>query len=176
MNAGLLAQNGATVTLQNATVNTSVKNGNGVFSYGTGTTVNIPDSTIRTTGDCSGGIQTTGGGTTNASNLDVETEGNSSAAIRSDRGGGTIHADGGTYVTNGTGSPAVYSTAEISVFDAILTANNSEGIVVEGKNSVSLTDCDLTGNMTGTYRDDSENIHNIMIYQSMSGDAEVGEA
>lgn len=176
MNAGLLAQNGATVTLQNATVNTSVKNGNGVFSYGTGTTVNISDSTIRTTGDCSGGIQTTGGGTTNASNLNVETQGNSSAAIRSDRGGGTVHVDGGAYVTNGTGSPAVYSTADISVSDATLTANNSEGIVVEGKNSVFLTDCKLTGNMTGTYQDDSENIHNIMIYQSMSGDAEVGEA
>ena len=138
--------------------------------------MNISDSTIRTTGDCSGGIQTTGGGTTNASNLDVETQGNSSAAIRSDRGGGTVHVDGGTYVTNGTGSPAVYSTADISVSDATLTANNSEGIVVEGKNSVSLTDCKLTGNMTGTYQDDSENIHNIMIYQSMSGDAEVGEA
>ena len=176
MNAGLLAQNGATVTIQNATVNTSVKNGNGVFSYGTGTTVNISDSTIRTTGDCSGGIQTTGGGTTNASNLDVETEGNSSAAIRSDRGGGTVNVNGGTYVTNGTGSPAVYSTADVSVSDATLTANNSEGVVVEGKNSVTLTDCDLTGNMTGTYQDDSENIHNIMIYQSMSGDAEVGEA
>lgn len=176
MNAGLLAQNGATVTIKNATVNTSVKNGNGVFSYGTGTTVNISDSTIRTTGDCSGGIQTTGGGTTNASNLDVETEGNSSAAIRSDRGGGTVNVKGGTYVTNGTGSPAVYSTADISVSDAALTANNSEAVVVEGKNSVSLTDCVITGNMTGTYQDDSENIHNIMIYQSMSGDAEVGEA
>ncbi len=176
MNAGLLAQNGATVTIKNATVNTSVKNGNGVFSYGTGTTVNISDSTIRTTGDCSGGIQTTGGGTTNASNLDVETEGNSSAAIRSDRGGGTVNVKGGTYVTNGTGSPAVYSTADVSVADATLTANNSEAVVVEGKNSVSLTDCVITGNMTGTYQDDSENIHNIMIYQSMSGDAEVGEA
>ena len=176
MNAGLLAQNGATVTIKNATVNTSVKNGNGVFSYGTGTTVNISDSTIRTTGDCSGGIQTTGGGSTNASNLDVETEGNSSAAIRSDRGGGTVNVKGGTYVTNGTGSPAVYSTADISVSDAALTANNSEAVVVEGKNSVSLTDCVITGNMTGTYQDDSENIHNIMIYQSMSGDAEVGEA
>lgn len=176
MNAGLLAQNGATVTIKNATVNTSVKNGNGVFSYGSGTTVNISDSTIRTTGDCSGGIQTTGGGTTNASNLDVETQGNSSAAIRSDRGGGTVNVSGGTYVTNGTGSPAVYSTADVSVSDATLTANNSEAVVVEGKNSVSLTDCNITGNMTGTYQDDSENIHNIMIYQSMSGDAEVGEA
>lgn len=176
MNAGLLAQNGANVTIKNATVNTSVKNGNGVFSYGTGTTVNISDSTIRTTGDCSGGIQTTGGGTTNAANLDVETQGNSSAAIRSDRGGGTVDVKGGSYVTNGTGSPAVYSTADVSVSDATLIANNSEAVVVEGKNSVSLTDCNVTGNMTGTYQDDSENIHNIMIYQSMSGDAEVGEA
>ena len=176
MNAGLLAQNGATVTIKSATVNTSVKNGNGVFSYGTGTTVNISDSTIRTTGDCSGGIQTTGGGTTNAANLDVETQGNSSAAIRSDRGGGTVNVNGGSYVTNGTGSPAVYSTADVSVSDATLIANNSEAVVVEGKNSVSLTDCNVTGNMTGTYQDDSENIHNIMIYQSMSGDAEVGEA
>lgn len=176
MNAGLLAQNGANVTIKNATVNTGVKNGNGVFSYGTGTTVNISDSTIRTTGDCSGGIQTTGGGTTNAANLDVETQGNSSAAIRSDRGGGTVDVKGGSYVTNGTGSPAVYSTADVSVSDATLIANNSEAVVVEGKNSVSLTDCNVTGNMTGTYQDDSENIHNIMIYQSMSGDAEVGEA
>ncbi len=176
MNAGLLAQNGATVTIKNATVNTSVKNGNGVFSYGTGTTVNISDSTIRTTGDCSGGIQTTGGGTTNASNLDVETQGNSSAAIRSDRGGGTVNVKGGSYVTNGTGSPSVYCTADVSVSEATLTANNSEAVVVEGKNSVTLTDCTITGNMTGTYQDDSENIHNIMIYQSMSGDAEVGEA
>ena len=176
MNAGLLAQNGANVTIKNATVNTGVKNGNGVFSYGTGTTVNISDSTIRTTGDCSGGIQTTGGGTTNAANLDVETQGNSSAAIRSDRGGGTVNVNGGSYVTNGTGSPAVYSTADVSVSDATLIANNSEAVVVEGKNSVSLTDCNVTGNMTGTYGDDSENIHNIMIYQSMSGDAEVGEA
>lgn len=176
MNAGLLAQNGANVTIKNATVNTGVKNGNGIFSYGTGTTVNISDSTIRTTGDCSGGIQTTGGGTTNAANLDVETQGNSSAAIRSDRGGGTVNVNGGSYVTNGTGSPAVYSTADVSVSDATLIANNSEAVVVEGKNSVSLTDCNVTGNMTETYQDDSENIHNIMIYQSMSGDAEVGEA
>lgn len=86
-NAGLLALNGATVTIDNATVNTTAVNGNGVFSYGEGTTVNISNSTIRTTNNNSGGIQTTGGGTTNATNLDVQTEGNSAAAIRSDRGG-----------------------------------------------------------------------------------------
>ena len=176
-NAGLLVLNGATATITGATVNTSVTNGNGVFSYGEGTVVNISDSTIRTTENNSGGIQTTGGGTMNAANLDVETQENSAAAIRSDRGGGTVNVDGGSYVTNGTGSPAIYCTADISVSDATLTANASEGVVVEGKNSVALTDCEVTGNMSNTYNGDSdENIHCIMIYQSMSGDADVGEA
>ena len=176
-NAALLALNGAQVTIKDAVINTDAVNGNAVFSYGEGTTVNISDSVIRTQQNNSGGIQTTGGGTTNASNLDVITNGNSAAAIRSDRGGGTVNVDGGTYVTNGTGSPAVYCTADITVSNATLTANSSEGVVVEGKNSVSLIDSDVTGNMSNTYNGDSdENIHCIMIYQSMSGDADLGEA
>ena len=175
MNAGLLATDGAAVTIKNATVNTSAQNGNGVFSYGDGTTVNISDSTITTTGDNSGGIQTTGGGTTNAENLTVTTSGNSSAAIRSDRGGGTVTVNGGTYTTNGYNSPAVYSTADITVDDATLTANNSEALVIEGENSIALTDCNVTGNMFDTEGTSSDtNVHNVMIYQSQSGDAEEG--
>ena len=176
-NAALLALNGANVAITDSTFTTDAVNGNAVFSYGGGTTVTISDSVIRTSQRNSGGIQTTGGGTTIASNLDVETQGNSSAAIRSDRGGGTVNVTGGKYVTNGTGSPAVYCTADITVQGAKLTANASEGIVVEGKNSAAITDCDVTCEMSGTYNGDSdENIHAIMIYQSMSGDADVGEA
>ena len=176
-NAGLLALNGASVTITDSTFNTSAVNGNAVFSYGEGTVVNISNSKIRTTERNSGGIQTTGGGTMNATDLDVETQGNSSAAIRTDRGGGTVTVNGGSYVTNGTGSPAIYCTADITASNATLTANASEGVVVEGKNSVTLNDCTTTGNMSGTYNGDSdENIHTIMIYQSMSGDAAVGEA
>lgn len=175
VNAALFATNGATVTIKNATVTSSAQNGNGVFSYGSGTTVNISDSAITTTADNSGGIQTTGGGTTNASNLTVETSGNSSAAIRSDRGGGTVNVTGGTYTSNGYNSPAVYSTADITVSDAKLTANNSEALVIEGKNSIVLVGCDVTGNMSNTKGTSSdENVHNVMIYQSMSGDADVG--
>ena len=175
MNAALLATNGAEVTITNATINSSAQNGNGVFSYGEGTIVNIFDSTITTTADNSGGIQTTGGGTTNASNLTVETSGNSAAAIRSDRGGGTVNVDEGTYTSNGYNSPAVYSTADITVSNAALTANNSEALVIEGSNSITLNDCDVTGNMSDTEGTSSdENVHNVMIYQSMSGDAEVG--
>lgn len=175
VNAALLATNGATVTIKNATVTSSAQNGNGVFSYGSGTTVNISDSTITTTADNSGGIQTTGGGTTNANNLTVDTSGNSSAAIRSDRGGGTVNVDGGSYTSNGYNSPAVYSTAAITIKDAALTANNSEALVIEGQNSIDLEDCTVSGNMSDTKGTSSdENVHNVMIYQSMSGDADVG--
>ena len=174
-NASLLATNGANVTIKNATVNSSAQNGNGIFSYGTGTTVNVSDSTITTTADNSGGIQTTGGGTTNAANLTVNTSGNSAAAIRSDRGGGTVVVDKGTYTSNGYNSPAVYSTADVTVSNATLTANNSESLVIEGKNSIKLNNCDVSGNMSSTEGSSSdENVHNVMIYQSMSGDAEVG--
>lgn len=175
VNAALLATNGATVTIKNATVTSSAQNGNGVFSYGSGTTVNISDSTITTTADNSGGIQTTGDGTTNASNLTVDTSVNSSAAIRSDRGGGTVNVDGGSYTSNGYNSPAVYSTAAITIKDAALTANNSEALVIEGQNSIDLEDCTVSGNMSDTKGTSSdENVHNVMIYQSMSGDADVG--
>ena len=177
MNAGLLAANGAKVIISDSTFNTGAVNGNAVFSYGEGTSVMISDSVIRTTERNSGGIQTTGGGMMTANNLDVETQGNSSAAVRTDRGGGTVTVNGGKYVTNGTGSPAVYSTADVTVNNAELTANASEGVVVEGKNSVKLTNCTLSGNMSETYNGDpDENIHTIMIYQSMSGDADIGEA
>lgn len=176
MNAAFLAENGANITITGGEVTTDAVNGNGIFSYGSGTVVNVSGTKIRTSQRNSGGIQTTGGGVMNADDLDIETSGNSSAAIRSDRGGGTVTVNGGTYTTNGTGSPAIYSTADITVSDAELTANNSEGVVVEGKNSVKLENCTVSGKMQGTYNDDSENIHCIMIYQSMSGDADVGEA
>ncbi len=175
MNAGFLATDGATVSIKDATVLTSAQNGNGIFSYGSQTTVNVENTTIQTTKDNSGGIQTTGGGTMNATNLTVTTAGNSSAAIRTDRGGGTVVVNKGTYTSNGYNSPAVYSTADITVKNATLNAENSEALVIEGQNSISLENTDVTGNMSSTQGSSSDNnVHNVMIYQSMSGDAETG--
>ncbi len=175
MNAAVLATNGADVTITDAEITSNAQNGNGVFSYGSSTVVRIKNSTITTYSDNSGGIQTTGGGTTYAENLTVETSGNSSAAIRSDRGGGTVVVTGGTYTSKGYNSPAVYSTADITVSDAVLTAENSEALVIEGQNSITLENCTVSGNMSDTEgTSSSENVHCVMIYQSMSGDAEVG--
>ena len=177
INAAILATNGANVTISNANINSNAQGGNGVFSYGEGTIVNISDSTIVTTKDNSGGIQTTGGATTNASNLNVTTSGSSSAAIRSDRGGGIVNVDGGTYTSNGYNSPAVYSTASITIDDAELIANNSESLVIEGENSITISNSTISGNMSSTNgTSSSTNVHNILVYQSMSGDANVGTA
>ena len=173
-NAAIFATNGATLDLSGIIVDSDGKHANGVFSYGEGTTVNISDSYIKTTGDCSGGLMTTGGGTMNASNLTIETSGRSSAAIRSDRGGGTVNVDGGSYTTSGTGSPVIYSTADITVSNAELTSTASQGVVVEGKNSVTLNNVDLTADNNTKNSDKSDTYQAVMIYQSMSGDAAQG--
>ena len=175
-NSAIFATDGATLTLTNIVVDTDGKHANAVFSYGEGTTVNISDSVITTTGNCSGGLMTTGGGTMNATNLNIHTTGNSSASIRSDRGGGTVNVDGGSYVTDGKGSPAIYSTADITVSNAYLESTKSQGVVVEGKNSVTLNNVELVADNNSKNSDKSPYYQAVMIYQSMSGDASVGLA
>ena len=175
-NAAIFATNGATLTIDGSTVQTDGTHANGIFSYGEGTTVNVSDTTIETSGNCSGGLMTTGGGTMNAEDLTIHTSGRSSAAIRSDRGGGTVNVTGGTYTTDGVGSPVIYSTADITVSDADMTSTSSQGVVVEGKNSVTLLNSDLTADNNSKNSDKSDWYQAVMIYQSMSGDAAEGEA
>ena len=175
-NSAIFATNGATLTLTDIVVDTDGKHANAVFSYGDGTTVNISNAVITTSGNCSGGLMTTGGGTMNASNLTIHTTGNSSAAIRSDRGGGTVTVDGGSYTTNGTGSPVIYSTADITVSNAYMESTASQGVVVEGKNSVTLNNVQLVADNNTKNSDKSDYYQAVMIYQSMSGDAAEGLA
>ena len=184
-NSGIIAKDGANLTIENATIETDATGANGVFSYGVsattsnsssdGTTVTIKNSKITTKKDNSGGIMTTGGGITKAENLTVETSGVSSAAIRTDRGGGKVTVNKGTYKTSGAGSPTIYSTADVTVKSATLTSTASEGIVIEGKNSVNLENVKLTDNNT-KLNGKSTTYKNIFLYQSMSGDATTGEA
>ena len=183
LNAAVLVKDGSTTTITGGTITSGASGANGVFCYGgnggrngaagDGTTVIIRDTVINTTGSGSGGIMTTGGGTTRAYNLTVTTSGQSSAPIRTDRGGGTVTVEGGTYTSNGLGSPAIYSTAEISVTGAELISNLSEGVCIEGLNSVTLTDCDLTADNTRC-NSNAQFLDSVMIYQSMSGDASSG--
>lgn len=175
-NAAVFATNGAVLELESIVVETDGTHANGVFSYGEGTIVNITDSVIETSGNCSGGLMTTGKGTMNAENLNIHTTGNSSAAIRSDRGGGIVNVTEGSYITDGKGSPVIYSTADITVSDAYLESTSSQGVVVEGQNSVTLNNVELVANNVSKNSDKSEWYQAVMIYQSMSGDADEGLA
>lgn len=170
--AAVLATDG-TAYVKGSTVTTDSKGGAGLFAYGDGT-VYAADTDITTQQDTSGGIHAAGGGKLYAWDLNVETNGESSAAIRSDRGGGTMVVDGGTYTSNGVGSPAVYCTADIAVNNAELTANGSEAVCIEGLNSLRLYNSNLTGNMSDN--DQNDTTWTVILYQSMSGDSEVGNS
>ena len=155
-----MAMGGGTTSITGGTVTTTGVGANGIFSYGgnggtngaagDGTTVYVSNVTIKTSASGSGGIMTTGGGNTVAKNLTITTSGQSSAPIRTDRGGGTVSVSGGTYTSSGLGSPAIYSTAKITVESAALTSNLSEGVCIEGQNSVVLNNCTLTASNTQT--------------------------
>lgn len=185
VNAALLVKGGTTTTIKGGTITSDADGANGVFSYGgngghnggqgDGTTVIIEDTKITTTGGGSGGIMTTGGGVMKAKNLTINTSGRSSAPIRTDRGGGVVTVDGGSYTSNGLGSPVIYSTADVTVSNATLTSNMSEGVCIEGKNSITLNNCEMT--VSNTQRNGhAQFLDAIMIYQSFSGDADAGNS
>ena len=172
-NAAVLVKNG-TLNIDGGSVTTNGSHANGVFAYANGT-INLTNTNIKTTSNNSGAIMVTGGGKLNATNVTAETDGNSSAPIRSDRGGGTMIVNGGKYTANGIGSLVIYSTANVTVNNATLISTKSEGAVVEGKNSITLNNVNLTDTNT-TLNGNSETYKNIFIYQSMSGDADEGLA
>lgn len=171
-NAAVFAYQNATLNIYGGTITTNGSHANAVFAYDSGT-ININDTKITTNSNNSGGVMVTGGGTINATNLAVETFGNSSAPIRSDRGGGKINVEGGNYTSHGTGSPVIYSTADINVKNSTLTATASEGVVIEGLNSVTLENTTVT-DTNNKLNGNSQTYKNVFIYQSMSGDAETG--
>ncbi len=173
LNAAILALNGADLTINGGDVKATSEGATGVFAYNRAH-IHINNTKLDVSGGNAGGIEVAGGGEIDANNLTVNAR--DKAAIRSDRGGGIIRVNGGTYTTKGSmGAPAIYSTADIRVKDASLISHDSEAVVIEGFNSVTLTNTDVTGRMRGQYGSPGQPpLRNIMLYQSMSGDAKVG--
>ncbi len=173
LNAAILALDNATLTINGGTVDASSEGSTGVFAYN-GAVIHLNETEINVSGGNAGGIEVAGGGEIYANNLTVNSR--VKAAIRSDRGGGKLVVNGGQYSTQGSmGAPAIYSTADIEVNNATLDSHNSEAVVIEGLNSVTIRDSAVTGRMDGNYQPDSNDvIRNVMLYQSMSGDAQNG--
>ena len=168
-NAAVIAVDGV-LELNGDSINTYWAHANAVFAYGSGE-IQISDSNVDTSGDNSWWIMVTWWGKLVAKNLTISTKWKSSAAIRSDRWGGSINVDGWTYQTSGLWSPAIYSTADITVKNAQLISTKSEWAIVEWKNSITILDSTLVdSNVELNWQ--SETYKNIFLYQSMSGDAD----
>ena len=164
--------------------------GGGEISMGAGsnqdsidgtTEANIQNVEITTYSDKSRGLDATYNGIINAKNIVINTNGQSCAALATDRGEGEVHVSNSVLNTgvskeSGRGSPIIYSTGNITVADSTGTAYVSQIACIEGKNSIELTNCDLSAAAGGNREDNGEyvDLGGVFIYQSMSGDADVG--
>ena len=165
-NAVVLGIEGSQTSIKNSNITSNSIGSNAVFATDEGSVINVENTNIHTKGDSSRGLDATYKGTVNGKNLTITTEGAHSATLATDRGEGTITAEAAKLTTSGTGSPVIYSTGNITANNVNGVANKSEIGVVEGKNSITLTNSNVTG-----YHDNG-----FMLYQSFSGDAESGIA
>ena len=145
------------------------------------TEANIENVEITTYSDKSRGLDATYNGIINAKNVIINTNGQSCAALATDLGEGEVHVTNselntGVSKQSGRGSPIIYSTGNITVANSIGTAYVSQIACIEGKNSIELSNCDLSAAAGGNRQDNGEyvDLGGVFIYQSMSGDADVG--
>lgn len=151
----------SSVTMSNSSVTTASGGSNAIFATAKGTAT-LSDVTINTSKDSSRGLDATYEGVITAKNMTIHTIGAHCATLATDRGNGTVTVTGTNVLTTaGEGSPIVYSTGAISLSGATGGAKVSEVVVIEGKNSATITDSTLSSGGTNA----------AMLYQSMSGDA-----
>ena len=152
----------STLNISGGTVNTSAAGANGIFAYDYGT-INVSGVSVTTSSNLSRGIHATGGGIIYATDLTINTSRTNCSVIATDRGGGTVTVQGGTYTTTGDDSAITYSTGTISATGIEGSSSKGEISVIEGDNSIALTDCKLSSGSSS---------RGMMILQSGSGDSE----
>ncbi|WP_295995063.1 hypothetical protein [uncultured Veillonella sp.] len=165
-NAVVLGIDGSQINIKGSNITSNSNGSNAVFATGEGSVITVENTNIHTKRNSSRGLDATYKGTVNGKHLTITTEGAHSATLATDRGEGTITAEAAKLTTSGEGSPIIYSTGNITADYITGEAKNSEIGVVEGKNSITLTNSNVTG-----YKDNG-----FMLYQSFSGDAESGIA
>ncbi len=147
--------------ISNCIITSDCSGANAVFSTA-GAKVNVDNVQITTTGNSSRGVYATYDGTINADHVDITTSGAHCAPIATDRGGGHVTVTNSKVQCSGDGSPCIYSTGEIKVENVVGVSTGAQAAVIEGKNSITMTNCDFTV---------SGGNNGVMLYQSMSGDA-----
>ena len=172
VNAAVLVQGGE-VSITGGNINTNAKGANAICATNDGK-VTISGTTIKSTGDSSArGLHATYGGSITATGVSISSTGGSCATLATDRGEGTVSCTNCELSTAGSGSPLIYSTGDITVSKTTGTSTGAQAVVVEGKNTATVKDfsnlkCNGIGNRNNVDQ------CGVMLYQSMSGDADDG--
>ena len=128
-------------------------------------------NSITTSKGSSRGLDATYGGTIIADGMTIQTAGDHSASLATDRGGGNISVTNSTLNTSGSGSPLIYSTGAIEVSDVTGTAEGSQIAGMEGLNHIKIYNSKLSSTITDKTASDPV-ANGVIIYQSTSGDAD----
>lgn len=163
LNAALLATSGGTVKVEGGSITTSGSGANGAFAMGNGSSVILEDLRIEASGEGSHAAMATQNGAITLKNVALKTTGGRASAIATDRGGGTIDVAGGTVTVEGPNSAGFYSTGIITARGTTVRSMGAEMAVIEGANSITLTDVNMSSAMEKW---------GVLVYQSFSGDAE----
>ncbi len=154
------------INMSGGTITTSGEGANAFYAYEGSST--ISDVIISCTANSSRALFATGGGSITAENITATTAGDNSSVIATDRGGGSVYVTGGSYDCTGADAAVIYSTGTIEVSGITGTSAQGEIAVIEGSNSVEISDeSDITS---------SSSIRGILALQSGSGDAEGSDA
>ena len=151
----------AIIHVTGGTVTSNSQGANAVFATN-GATIYVDGLTIVNNNSVSRGLHATYGGTIIATDVDITTNSATSSTIATDRGGGTVTVDGGLATANGSRSAVIYSTGTMSASNLTSTSAQGEMAVIEGDNSITMTNCTMTSGSSE---------RGLLMMQSGSGDA-----
>lgn len=167
VNAALVAQSGGNLVLENCTIETDGKGASALAAVGDNACVVVSDTTITTRQEASAGVMAAANGCILAQNLAIETQGAYSPMLYAGTGSGTIQASGVEGRSSGAYAPCVYSRGTLTLEDSEMVAYASACAVLEGANSLSLTQTALEsqGSEMG-----------VLVFQPDAGQAEQTQA
>ena len=129
------------------TVSTSGTGANAVYLTDEESVGMIIDVSIETSGDYAHGVLVTKYASMELTDVDITTTGDNAGALAIALGDATITGENVNIETSGSNSPAIDTTGDVTLTNAVLTATGSEAVLLntgEGTCSATLTDTDIT--------------------------------
>ena len=156
--------------ISNSALASDSEGSNAIFATDGATVYSEKNSSTTSKGNARG-LDATYGGTIIADDMTIQTAGDHSASLATDRGGGNISVTNSTLNTSGSGSPLIYSTGAIELSGVTGTAEGSQIAGMEGLNHIKIYDSKLSSTITDKTASDPV-ANGVIIYQSTSGDAD----